>query len=90
MDNTVKQTEECMLTTFDNPYSPFDQFEEWLQFDNLHDYGTCEFLARFCFTSDELSEKENAEVMEQAIDDIIANDPRNIYIKVYEKDFKKN
>ena len=89
MDDINTTSNACMLTTFDNPYSPFDQFDEWLQFDNLHDYGTCEFLARFCYTSDELSEKENEEVVEQAIDDIIANDPRNIYVKVYEKDYKK-
>lgn len=84
----MADTNKCMITTIDNPFSPFDQFIEWLQFDNLHDYGTCELLARFCFLSEQLSEQENDEVNEQAIDDIIKNDPRNIYKKVYEKDFK--
>ena len=89
MENSIKKVEPCMLTTFDNPYSPFDQFDEWLQFDNLHDYGTCEFLARFCFTSDSLSENENSRIIEETIDDIVKNDPRKIYIKVHESDFKK-
>lgn len=84
----MANTNKCMITTIDNPFSPFDQFIEWLQFDNLHDYGTCELLARFSFLSDQLSEQENDEVNEQAIDDLIKYDPRNIYKKVYEKDFK--
>lgn len=83
----MEKPKKCMLTTVDNPYSPFDNFSEWLQFDNLHDYGTCEYLARFCFTSDTLSDSENDEVIEQAIDDIIKYDPRKIYKKVYEDDY---
>ena len=23
----------CMLTTFDNPYNPFDEFTSWFMFD---------------------------------------------------------
>lgn len=82
------KTEAVMLTTFDNPYSPFKNFEQWLQFDNEHDYGTCEFLAHFVFTSDSLSESENNEEMERAIDWIVKNDPRQIYRKVHENDYK--
>jgi len=76
-----------MITTFDNPFSPFDDFVDWLQFDNLHDYGTCELLARYSFNSDSLSESENDEFNEAAIDEIIKSDPRKIYLKVYESDY---
>ena len=86
MDNTSK----CMITTFDNPFSPFDDFVSWLQFDNLHDYGTCELLARYSFNSDSLSETENDEFNEAAIDEIIKSDPRKIYLKVYESQYTKN
>jgi len=78
----------CMITTFDNPFSPFTQFVEWLQFDNLHNYGTCEYLARFSFGSEALSDLENDEFNEEAIDNIIRFDPRKIYKKVYESDYK--
>ena len=81
----MEKTKKYMLTTIDNPFNPFTQFIEWLQFDNMHDYGTCELLARFSNTSDQLSEEENREVNEQAIDDIIKYDPRGIYIKVFEE-----
>lgn len=84
----MAKTEACMITTIDNPFNPFTQFVDWLQYDDSCGYGTCEYLSRFAFPSDQLSENENNEIVEQAIDDIIANDPRKIYKKVYEKDFK--
>ena len=83
----VKQ---CRLTTVDNPYNPFTQFDEWFHFDCEHDYGTCEFLARFACPSDELSDSENNEEYERAIDDIIKHDVRKIYTKVYEIQEKTN
>ena len=71
----------CMLTTIDNPYNPFDQFDQWFMFDNDHGYGSCQYLARIARTSDALSEKENDEEVERAIDEIIKLDPFNIYTK---------
>lgn len=88
MANISEDTSKCMITTFDNPFSPFNQFMEWLQFDNLHDYGTCELLARYSLGSEALSDQENDEFNEAAIDEIIKADPRKIYLKVYEKDYK--
>ena len=28
----------CMLTTFDNPYNPFDEFTSWFMFDEEKGY----------------------------------------------------
>lgn len=79
--------EKCMITTIDNPYSPFDDFVNWLQFDNLMNYGTCELLARYCFISDSLSDFETDEIRSEAIDEIVKSDPRKIYKKVWERDY---
>ena len=72
--------ETCMLTTTDNPYDPFTQYEAWYRFDEDNGYHSCAFLARIARTSDQLSEQENMEEIERAI-----NDPLGIYKKVKRK-----
>jgi hypothetical protein len=71
-----------MLTTFDNPYDPFEQFNSWNMFDIEKKYNTCEYLGRIARTSDQLSDEENDIEVERAIDEIIKYDFRNIYKKV--------
>lgn len=76
----------CMLTTVDNPYNPFEDFDNWLMFDMEKGYNSCAYLARIARTSDQFSEEENDREVERAIDEIIAYDFMNIYKKVRESD----
>ena len=70
------------ITTFDNPYDPFKEFESWFMFDVEKGYNTCYYLARIADITDSMSEQEaNAEV-ERAIDEIIKYDFMNMYKKV--------
>lgn len=71
----------CALTTVDNPYNPFDDFDSWNMFDQDHGYGCCSFLDRVARTSDQLSEEENDREIERAIDEIIKYDVENLYSK---------
>ena len=50
--------------------------------DEDNGYHSCAFLARIARTSDQLSDKENQEEIERAINDIIKYDPLGIYKKV--------
>lgn len=75
----------CMLTTIDNPFDPFDEFDSWYQFDCDKGYNSCSYLARIARNSDQLSDKENEQEIERAIDEIIKYDFMNIYKKVREK-----
>ena len=73
---------EYMLTTIDNPYDPFEDFDSWLMFDKEKGYDCCEKVARIAQISDDMSEKEINEEIDRAIDEIIKNDFMNIYKKV--------
>ena len=74
---------EFALTTTDNPFSPLSQFDEWYAFDESHGYHTCSYLARITSTSDELSEEDQDEALERAIDEIVEFNALGIYKKVY-------
>ena len=80
---------EVMLTTIDNPYNPFEQFDLWLLFDKEKGYNTCEYLARIVNLTNDMSEKEIEVATDKAIDDIIVNDPFGIYKKVTSEDIVK-
>ena len=73
---------EVMLTTFDNPYDPFDEFVPWLLYDSEMGYYTCNKLARIARQSEDFSTAEEDEDRIRAIDEIIDNDFLNIYKKV--------
>lgn len=63
------------LTTVDNPYDPYSQWREWYYYDMVAGYSSCCYLDRVCHTSDQLSEEENLEEIERAIDEIVAFNP---------------
>lgn len=72
----------AMITTYDNPYDPFDQFKQWFLYDVGKGYNSSAYLARIARTSDALSDQENNEIIENAIDEIVKYDLFNIYKKV--------
>ena len=74
---------DCRLTTFDNPFDPFEQFTSWFLFDVEKGYNTCSLLGRIENISEDMTEKEINEEHERAIEQIIDNDFLNIYKKVY-------
>lgn len=75
-----------MLTTIDNPFDPFDQFDSWIQFDLDKGYNSCAYLDRIAKTSDQLSDSENEKEIERAIDEIIQYDFMGIYMKLKRDD----
>ena len=83
------ENSEVMLTTFDNPYDPFEQFNLWFMFDIEKGYNTCSYLARIVQTSDDMTQKEVDEEVERAIDEIIKYDFLDIYKKVRRNDTNK-
>lgn len=88
-----------MLTTIDNPFNPFDDFDNWYTYDESMGYHSCSLLANF-LSNDlmiNVSDKIKNYQQEQAIDNIIKTDPLNLYTKVqrdieekYVTDSKRN
>lgn len=73
------------LTTVDNPFDPFDDFDRWFAFDEEKGYHSSGLLARVTEISDELPESDMVRVVGDAIDFIILNDLTGIYKKVEQK-----
>ena len=73
---------EHMLTTVDNPYDPFTQFDEWYSYDRSAGYHTAALLARVVMTSDELSEADQSLAYELAIDEIVTENVSGVHKKV--------
>ena len=74
------------ITTTDNPFDPFDDFNSWFMFDVEKGYYTCNKLARIANTTDDMTQQEEDEEVERAVDRLIEIDPLDIYIKVVRED----
>lgn len=70
------------ITTIDNPFDPFSQFDSWFAFDVEKGYYTCSRIARLANFTDEMSEVERDNENERAIDKLIEIDVLDIYKKV--------
>ena len=79
---------ECAITTFDNPFDPFEQFASWSLFDAEKGYYSNQKVARLANFTDDMTEKEMLEENERAIDLLISLDFTNIYKKVYRNNTK--
>ena len=73
---------EIMLTTFDNPFNPFDNFDSWLLFDKEKGYDSCERLARLLQITDDMSQVEIERERIRAIDRLIELDFTNTFTRV--------
>lgn len=71
-----------MLTTVDNPYNPFSQFDEWNAFDMQAGYYTLAFLARIALTSPLLSELDQFQAEEAAIEEIARENVSGMHRRV--------
>lgn len=73
---------ESMLTTVDNPYDPFTQYEDWFAFDSRKGYHSPGLLARIAIVSDEMSDADQSLTLEQAIDEIVRENVSGLHKKV--------
>lgn len=70
------------LTTSDNPFDPFDDFDRWYRFDESKGYMSSGMVARVADVSDELSEGDRNRAIEEAINFIVEVNPTSNYKKL--------
>lgn len=85
-----------LITTTDNPFNPFTQYERWAAYDEKEcGYYTMSYLARIAALSPDLSETEMNQAIEDACDEVCEMDLRVIspltgeevgYVKVTEEE----
>lgn len=73
---------DVMLTTVDNPYNPFDDFDKWLNYDILKGYNCCGIVARIAPGVDMIDEDFDDDFRIQAIMRFVSEDPLHIYTAV--------
>ncbi len=77
---------ELMLSTSDNPFNPHSNYDAWWAWDYRAGYHTPEYLARIVRSSDELPEALQAQAIDDAMDEIIRENPLGVYVKVSSED----
>ena len=85
-EKLLSKKKELKITTFDNPFSPFTQFDEWYTFDTSHGYDTLGTLSRMTMSSKQLSIADQNRILENAFFDLIKLFP-STYKLVLEEDY---
>lgn len=78
----TNSSNEYMLTTVDNPFDPFTQFDEWLVWDHNAGYDTPALLDRVANQSDEMSEADQSQAVDLAMDEIVRENVSGMHKKV--------
>ena len=77
--------EEVMLTTIDNPFDPFKEWDDWLSFDTHKGYNTNSYLARIAKVADDMGPADELVAIKDAINEILEFNITGLYKKVYRK-----
>lgn len=80
------------VTTMDNPYDYFKEFDEWYAYDISHGYdvigepyNTLNYVARVADVNDGMSEEEYTMAVNDAVDEICRLNLTGNYRKVYDE-----
>jgi hypothetical protein len=77
--------EPLWVTTLDNPFNYFTDFDNWYRFDTDHSYNTCGYVARqaeLLGYSSEMSENRQTELINEAVERICQLNLLGIYKKI--------
>lgn len=70
---------DTLVTTIDNPWNPFTHWDEWYEFDESSGYHTCGLVARLAVVSDDLSDHDYEQAVDQAQMKLIKLNPLGVH-----------
>lgn len=73
---------EFLLSTKDNPFNPYTQWNEWYAYDERMGYHTSGLLARIIVATDDEFEEDQKAAYAEAADFIIENLNKELYVKI--------
>lgn len=84
--------EEMMITTLDNPFSPFNDFDRWTKYDENKGYNTNQLLARLIGAASEFEDTGLGQEIENkfyysTLVDIVKKNCTAPYVLVTEDDY---
>lgn len=59
-----------MISTDDNPWNPFKNFDEWYAYDIANGHHSLSLLARLAMPDDSMTPEEQSQEIERTIDEI--------------------
>jgi len=74
---------EALLTTIDNPFNPFTEFDTWKRFDEDMGYYSLNYLARISTASLDMSDEDYCQAVNDAVDEIVKFNINGMYRKIY-------
>lgn len=81
---------DIMITTYDNPINPFEDFIGWFKQDMLLGHNTCGLLALYACPDSDLSDEVNHERETSAMEYMVAMEPELFKIVMRDDYFYKN
>lgn len=73
---------DVMLSTSDNPYDPFSQWDDWLTWDTASGYNSTALLARTAVVSPDQSETDQELALVSAMEEIVDANYSGVHIIV--------
>lgn len=86
----MSQKKQVWVTTVDNPYDPFTQWNSWYRYDEKMGYHTCGRIARLANSSNDLTDAEIEDSIDSAIQRLIGwYEPYEVYTLAIEGQTKQ-
>jgi hypothetical protein len=73
---------EYMLTTTDNPWNPWHNYDAWYAWDQAMGYNTPGYLAAITKSSIDLSDADQERAIQDAIDEIVSYNFLGVWRKI--------